>query len=319
MKFSLLILFALFFISQESKSTECFQGDTLFFHSQDDINAFGEDYKQCKNLDASIVIDPIDSQINTLHPLENIESLSGVLIIRNTNLIRLTGLHNLHRVGFGISIVNNNSIIGLTGLNSLNKIGQESEKHIDEVGFLEIESNNNLINLWGIDNLDSLMGDLVIRENKNLFALDGLESLQKLNGFRFNGEAIVKPNVVVVDNEKLKRCSVMGICALRDYSDFIFEGNAEDCNNIANVQAGCSFISVESMNLEETVPYPNPTNGIVNIDNNKQISNVKIANYLGEVVYQNSEATLSFIDISNEPAGVYYITINDKIYKLMKK
>ena len=319
MKFSLLILFALFIISQESKSAECFQGDTLFFHSQDDINAFGEDYKECKNLDASIVIDPINSEINTLQPLENIESLSGVLIIKNTNLIRFTGLHNLYRVGFGVSIVNNNSIIGLTGLNNLNMIGQESEKHIDEVGFLEIVSNDNLINLWGIDNLDSLMGDLVIKENRNLFALDGLESLQKLNGFRFNGEAIVKPNVYVVDNEKLTRCSVMGICALRDYTDFIFEGNEEDCNNIANVQAGCSFISVESKNLEETAPYPNPTSGIVNIDNNKQISNVKISNYLGEVVYQDIDATLSFIDISNEPTGVYYITINDKVYKIMKK
>lgn len=319
MKFSLLILLTLFVFNQESKSDECFQGDTLFFHSQEDINAFGQDYKECKNLDASIVIDPIDSEINTLQPLENIESVSGVLIIKNTNLIRLTGLHNLHSVGFGISIVNNNSIIGLTGLNSLNMIGQESEKHIDEVGFFEIVSNDNLINLWGIDNLDSLMGDLVIRENNNLFAFDGLESLQKLNGFLFNGEAIIKSNVIVADNKKLTRCSVMGICALRDYSDFIFEGNEDDCNNIANVQAGCSFISVESMGFEETVPYPNPTNGVVNIDNDNQISNVRIVNYLGEIVLQSNDANLDFIDISNEPAGVYYMTINDKIYKIMKK
>ena len=264
MKFSILLFTTVLFSFQFLVSSDCFQGDTLFFHSQADIDLYGETYSDCSDLDASIIIDPVDSEINSLLPLENIESLSGVLIIKNTNLIRLTGLHNIYKVGFGVSIINNNSIIGLTGLNSLNMIGQNSESHIDEVGFFKIESNDNLINLWGIDNLDSLMGDLTIKENDNLFALDGLESLQKLNGFRFNGESIINSNVVVVDNKKLSRCSVMGICALRDYSDFIFEGNTADCNSIANVQAGCSFINVESMNSVKNNPYPNPTNGIVN-------------------------------------------------------
>ncbi len=319
MKLFLLLFSLILFTIQTAKSTDCFQGDTLFFYSQADIDLYGETYSECVDLDASIIIDPVNSEINSLVPLENIESVNGVLIVRNTNLVKLTGLHNINGVGFGVSIINNNSIIGLTGLDGLYRIGEVSESHIDEVGFLKIESNDNLLNLWGIDNLDLLMGDLEIQENINLVTLYGLESLNKLVGFKFTGDSLVNSTVVVKNNKNLSGCSVMGICALRDYNNFIFENNADGCNSVTTVQAGCSFISVEEVEDSQFEIYPNPTEDSFRISSASNLKDIILTDVMGRVVYKSINTNLTDFDLSNEPVGIYYISIDGKVSKIVKK
>lgn len=319
MKVFTLLLFLLFANLTSVFSKDCFQGDTLFFYSQSDIDNFGNNYSECPDLDATIIINPINGEITSLQPLETIKSITGSLIVENTNLMRLTGLHNITSVGFGVSIINNNSLIGLTGLNGINQIGQKSYGHIDEVGYLKIESNEKMLNLWGIDNLDSLMGDLIIAENPKLESLQGLESLRTLNGFRFTGEKIETSNIYINNNKNLSTCAVQGICFLRNYAEFDFNNNATHCNSIVEVMGGCSFISVEEENIESFNVYPNPTDGIVNFSSQNHSSNVSLVDNLGRIVYQNDINDLQQLDISNQPSGIYYLRIDNQMIRILKK
>ena len=66
--------------------------------------------------------------------------------------------------------------------------------------------------------------------------------------------------------------------------------------------------------------YPNPNNGrfIVNLDENQNV--VKIFNSLGQMVYENENASQSLnIDLSEKETGIYLININGKTQKFIKE
>lgn len=316
----LILLFVLILISLSNVySNDCFDGDTIHLYSQNDIYQFALDYPHCTKLDASIIIDPINGEINSLEPLSNLSSLSGVLIVKNTNLIRLSGLHNITSIGFGLAIINNNSLIGLTGLEGLNNIGRVSNSHFDEVGYLHIKSNNSLINLWGIQNLDSLSGDLEITDNPNLEALQGLESLRSINGFKFTGEKIEESKLTISNNPKLSACAVIGICFLRNYAEFDFNNNSKNCNSVVEVMSGCNFISVEEESLNGFKVYPNPSSGIINITSENSITDIKLIDNLGRTIIEKQLQDIKQFDISNEPSGIYFLFINNQMIKILKR
>jgi hypothetical protein len=67
----------------------------------------------------------------------------------------------------------------------------------------------------------------------------------------------------------------------------------------------------------QVVVYPNPTNGVFNIDFKNEINNIKISNMLGQVVYEEkvsaTAGTSKKIDLSNYGNGTYIINVsNDK-------
>ncbi len=319
MKHLLLLLTLLTMSFSNLYSNECFEGDTLYFYSQNDIDKFALEYPNCSNLNGSIIIEPLNGEIISLEPLGNISKLSGVLIVKNTNLISLIGLHNISSVGFGIAIINNNSITSLNGLSGLIQIGAESYSHIDEVGYFYIKSNDKLTDLWGIHNLDSLKGDLEITDNNNLEALHGLESLRSVDGFKFTGKKIEKSKLRISNNPKLSACAVIGICFLRNYAEFDFNNNSKNCNSIIEVMSGCNFISVEDEKMNKFRVYPNPSNGIINVNTDTKILNVKLINNLGRTLIDTKMNDIRQLDISNEPSGVYYLFINNQIIKILKR
>jgi len=68
--------------------------------------------------------------------------------------------------------------------------------------------------------------------------------------------------------------------------------------------------------------YPNPTNGIVNIDLSKIQSGSKIQIYsiVGKKVYEeitNKASGVKSIDLSEQENGVYLVSVNNKTYKIL--
>ena len=55
--------------------------------------------------------------------------------------------------------------------------------------------------------------------------------------------------------------------------------------------------------------YPNPTNGMLNIQSSKELLSVKIINSLGQILIEQKNA--SSIDMSEMKAGIYFIHLND--------
>ena len=69
---------------------------------------------------------------------------------------------------------------------------------------------------------------------------------------------------------------------------------------------GCTYTAVEEIQGNETVSfYPNPTNGIVNVEGH-DIIEVKVYNALGQLVKETKE---NVIDLSGQNAGVYLMKI----------
>jgi len=77
------------------------------------------------------------------------------------------------------------------------------------------------------------------------------------------------------------------------------------------------FVAVDDVELDNGVKvFPNPTNGLVNIDNQlaeDAISRVQVYNTLGQVILDQAiniaAGDLQSIDLSNQPHGIYYLNI----------
>jgi Secretion system C-terminal sorting domain len=71
---------------------------------------------------------------------------------------------------------------------------------------------------------------------------------------------------------------------------------------------------VTTNSIEASV-YPNPTNGVFNIDFKNEVSNIKVTNLLGQVVRNQNVSfaanTKSSIDLTNNQNGVYIVTISN--------
>jgi len=66
----------------------------------------------------------------------------------------------------------------------------------------------------------------------------------------------------------------------------------------------------------QIVVYPNPTNGVFNVDFKNEIKNIRVSNTLGQVVYEEKVAvstpgTTKSIDLSNYGNGTYIINVSN--------
>lgn len=145
--------------------------DLNFFNSLERIKSNG-----------SIVIKE-NSNLFSLHGLENLETLQGSIIIReNPNLISIEGLQSLNLLG-SLTVMDNNSLVtfdGLQNLNTLNKI--------------EISRNESLISLTGLNNVEYIR-DINISFNESLTTISALSALTSIgNDFNSSGIEIYHNN-----------------------------------------------------------------------------------------------------------------------------
>jgi len=78
-------------------------------------------------------------------------------------------------------------------------------------------------------------------------------------------------------------------------------------------------VEVDDVNINAMSFYPNPTKGIINFDGNKA-ENIRITDITGKVVFEKSEfVSGESIDLSVNPAGVYFVTIQTETKTYISK
>jgi uncharacterized repeat protein (TIGR01451 family) len=63
--------------------------------------------------------------------------------------------------------------------------------------------------------------------------------------------------------------------------------------------------------------YPNPTNGIFNINSSAPIKTIEVYNVVGELILSQNNATS--IDLTNQSKGIYFVKINGSVIKKLVK
>jgi hypothetical protein len=150
--------------------------------------------------------------------LESLDTIGGNLTIAyNPNLDDLSTLSGIKSFNKYLSIYDNDSLINLAGL-----------EFIDSLDFLQITLNSSLINLSGLDSLSFVNNMVSISENNSLASLSGLEKLS------FIGDDLsVRSNPVLADLEGLTALSSVGggLSILSNSSLFSLSG----LNNLAYI------------------------------------------------------------------------------------
>lgn len=147
-------------------SATCFPaGVTL--SSQADVDLIKVLYPSCTEVLGDLTIQT--TNVLNLDSLENIQKVSGQLAIYNTNLIDLTGLMNLTHIGQSLFLSSNDQMTNLGGLEQLDTINT----------YLTIQNNLNLNSLGALSGTTALIG-LEVSNNDLLLDLTGLESMTQL-------------------------------------------------------------------------------------------------------------------------------------------
>ena len=81
-----------------------------------------------------------------------------------------------------------------------------------------------------------------------------------------------------------------------------------------NSLSAISSLTILNTGFDETVDlvlkiYPNPSNGIFNIHGNNSNVKVKVFNVFGKVILNNETMLPGKVDLSGQPAGMYFIRI----------
>ena len=76
--------------------------------------------------------------------------------------------------------------------------------------------------------------------------------------------------------------------------------------------SGCDFSSLDEVNSYLSI-YPNPTNGLLNIDINfNEETNITVLNNIGQVVLSLKTENNITLDLSSVKKGLYFIKLNSK-------
>ena len=123
-----------------------------------------------------------------------------------------------------------------------------------------------------------------------------------------------------------------GVNSYISIADITSDGNLDMI--VGNKSGGISYYTrdlITSISKNESLSnlniYPNPTNGLIHIDtekNNLKNANIQIIDLLGKILYnQQISSRRTIINLNNYSTGVYLIKfsndLGNKVYKVIKK
>lgn len=143
------------------------------------------------------ILDIKENLLTSLKGLENLNYVGGrITLFRNELIEDIDGLKGLDSVGGGIRIVYANNLEDLHGIDGISCIGGElyltvlpnvielpDFKNLGSLGDLYVVVNNSLVDLSGLEGIDTIMGYINISQNAKLESLKGLENLVYVGGY----------------------------------------------------------------------------------------------------------------------------------------
>jgi hypothetical protein len=229
----------------------------------------------------------------------------------------MIGLESLDSIGGSFAFRSNDSLEDLAGLNNLKYIGGGFH-----AGYETYWGSGNpvLTSLSGLDSLTKIIGSLEIFANAILIDISGLENLE-------SGSI---GNLKINSNSNLSSCAVQSICDYLKSPNGTVEihDNATGCSSEEEVEEVCLMGEMEESSVvsrqSSVKVYPNPTSGItefqISIFEFQHVS-LKVCNAQGQEVAVVLDGKLSNgqvvrWDASNLPAGIYYYRLTTNDYRL---
>jgi serine protease len=133
---------------------------------------------------------------------------------------------------------------------------------------------------------------------------------------------LVSSGLVISDSISISPLAVPGNTRMR--VQLQWNTNVSGCNNVnyGEIEDYCINILPSSVGLKEITQatldiYPNPTNGILFINNPPKNSSYSLFSTLGELVQQG--VVSEKLDISKQPVGVYLLQIDNFTYRILKQ
>ncbi len=314
-----------------SNCNQCPPAGNLTFTTQAEIDQFAIDYPNCTEIEGSLNInDQLNGTVLNLNAFSNIELINGDLSISSfldTNdgngdgfpepspLTSINGLSNLSTVN-GDLFLNCSSISDIE-LNSLLYVGGDFEINAcqftlnDSSGNTTISLGLNAVN--GLNNLNTIEGDLIIRYNNLLENLEGFNNLCTLGG-----------SLYVENNTGLLNCCVLGCLAQITQDGFSMVNNGGNCNSLSEIQTDCVAQNYEC-SCEDISLQPSIKGSIIDLnilENYSAISQYNNTDLLFKVeLYEannpNELVNISMvynefeIDVFNSSATEYIIKVSD--------
>lgn len=229
--------------------------------------------------------------LTNLEGLNNLVSVCGILqISENNNLYNLEGLNNLTSLGGPISISSNSSLTSISALS--NTAFSDNE---DNWRFVEISGNDALINLEGLNSIDTIGDRLIIENNESLTSLSGLQNLKYISG-----EFMLDQNDALTNLEGLNNLNHIGDVFFITRNDALT--NLEGLNNLTTLMHDFYIFSNNSLlslsginNLTDTKVIE--INGNPILTDITALANVE-SNFLGSLIIKYNPS-LSKCDIES--------------------
>jgi len=233
----------------------------------------------------------LQQQIDDFASIVNCNSIPGRLIIRGettTSINNLDGLSQLTSIEGGLEIDANNALTSLSGLENLTTTGYD----------LIINNNKNLTNLTGLEGITSIDENLSIIGNFLLENLSGLENLTTIGGklsiisntnltylAGLENLTFVGTNIILHTNKKLITLSALS--------------NVNDMNGTLSLIANNTLDSltglenIEPNNIQNLVIVNNPNLSVCSVSNVcTYLQNGGANNISGNVASCNSQAQI---------------------------
>ncbi len=226
-------------------------------------------------------MDVLDNpNLTSVMGLETIEIARSMAIRGNPKLNSLAALAHLSFVELNLLIRGTDSLYTLAGL-----------ENVTHTGKLEIDGNTSLVNLEGLEGLDSINGDVKISFNTNLDNFTGLDNLNfitgelrvfgnyNLNSFTGLGNLTqIGTNLRIEENEKLPNINGLdnlisiGALLVISYNDSLF--NLTGLTDLQTI--GDDLILSFNPNIENLDGLNNLSSigGLLNIFRNESLQNI---------------------------------------------